>query len=299
MRRRHCSTKRKDFGMAAVALTVITLSPFESASAETERSPDFAKPEETTQQAIVESFTEMIPSSAVSFEMIWIEEGGFWIGKTEVTWDEFLSYCDFDRDRPEGYDAVSRPSKPLEVRPPHRGWGLGDRPAVSMSKNAAQKYCEWLTLITDREYRLPTEAEWRLAAGNPGETPILERAWARENTTFRTQPVGQLAPNEHGLHDTLGNLWEYCGNPFSDDQPNRAVLRGGSWKSDAADCTPDARLRFDPDWVLDDPNFPPGVWWVPDGEHLGMRVLCPGPPPSEQTEVQVDPDPNTENTDGG
>ena len=37
----------------------------------------------------------------------------------------------------------------------------------------------------------------------------------------------------------------------------------------------DSRLRFDDDWVLDDPNEPPGVWWVPEGERLGFRVLRP------------------------
>jgi hypothetical protein len=72
----------------------------------------------------------------------------------------------------------------------------------------------------------------------------------------------------------LGNLWEYCMGPFAPDQPGRAVLRGGSWETPEAGITPQSRLGFDDDWVLADPNVPAGVWWVPDGNHLGFRVLC-------------------------
>jgi len=86
---------------------------------------------------------------------------------------------------------------------------------------------------------------------------------------------GRKKPNEHGLFDTLGNVWEYSADPFDEKEPERAVLRGGSWADAAAKLTPESRLRFDDDWVLDDPNEPPGVWWVPDGARLGFRLLRP------------------------
>ncbi len=65
------------------------------------------------------SYTQSIRGTGVAFEMVWIPEGGFWIGRTEVTWDEYLKYCDFgERETvPPGVDAVSRPSKPLETFP--------------------------------------------------------------------------------------------------------------------------------------------------------------------------------------
>ena len=75
----------------------------------------------------------------------------------------------------------------------------------------------------------------------------------------------------------FGNLWEYCGNPYSQDDTEQAVLRGGSWKEPAAQIDPATRLPFDYDWTLRDPNYPPGVWWIPDGDHLGFRVVRNGP----------------------
>jgi formylglycine-generating enzyme required for sulfatase activity len=224
-------------------------------------------------------YTESIRGSEVAFDMVWVPEGGFWIGRTEVTWDEFLLYCDFEQtgQPAPGADAVSKPSKPLDWTPYDHDWGVGRRPAVGMSWNSAQKYCQWLSLNTGVEYRLPTEEEWALACGRGGRGPLAERAWYAANSGDMTQEVGGRAPNERGLHDMLGNLWEYCAGPFSPSEPECAVLRGGSWREEADEVRPDARLGFEEDWTLEDPNFPPGVWWVPDGDHLGLRVVRSGP----------------------
>ncbi|RMH03322.1 MAG: hypothetical protein D6702_06360 [Planctomycetota bacterium] len=221
---------------------------------------------------------QRIRGSEVGFDLIEVPEGGFWIGRTEVTWDEYLLYCDFEREgaAPPGADAVSKPSKPLDWTPYDRDWGAGRRPAVGMSWNAARKYCEWLSLNTGRHFRLPTEEEWALACGRGGDGPLTDRAWYAENSGGMTQEVGRLAPNERGLYDMLGNLWEYCADAWSPEEPERPVLRGGSWKDPAERVTPEARLRFDDDWTLEDPNFPPGVWWIPGGDHLGFRVLWDG-----------------------
>jgi len=222
-----------------------------------------------------EDYEETIPGTAITFEMVWIE--GFWIGRTEVTWDEYLLYCAFDRDEPDdGVDGVARPSKPLASHPYDRGWGTGQRPAVGMSWNAAKKYCRWLSAMTGETYRLPTEEEWELACGE-APASLEDAAWIAENAEGMTHEVGQRAPNEHGLHDMLGNVWEYCADPYSPSEPERAVLRGGSWQNGPSSVTPRRRLGFDNDWVLDDPTFPPGVWWVPEGSHIGMRIVRPGP----------------------
>jgi len=221
------------------------------------------------------SYTEQVRGSDVSFDMVWIPEAGFWMGKTEVTWDEYLLYCDFDHKHKlyPGADAVTKPSEPLpDVSPYDRDWGLGKRPAVGMSWNAAKKYCQWLSLNTGTTYRLPTEAEWKLACG-PLPEPLVDSAWIKEDSDDMTHPVGQKRPNRFGLYDVFGNVWEYAWNPYSPDEPKRAVLRGGSWATKGAQLTPDSRLRFEDDWVLDDPNVPPGVWWVPDGDDLGIRLI--------------------------
>lgn len=220
-----------------------------------------------------QDYVQVIKGSAVEFEMVWIADGKFWIGRTEVTWDEFLLYCDFEGNAaiPPGADAVTKPSEPITAY--DHGWGFGNRPAVGMSLNAAKEYCRWLSLNSDKLYQLPTETEWELACGQTGYTPLDEHAWYADNSDRNTHEVGQKSANRYGLYDILGNLWEYCLNPYNENEPKRPVLRGGSWKNSAENVTPLSRLGFDDDWVLDDPNVPPGVWWVPDGDHLGFRVL--------------------------
>ncbi len=223
-------------------------------------------------------YTESIQHSDVTFDMVWIPEGNFWIGKTEVTWDEFLAYCDFGEreSTPPGVDVVARPSKPLETFPYDRDWGVGKRPAVGMAWNSAQKYCEWLSKNTGHAYRLPTEAEWRQACGDAPAGDLDDYAWFAANSDEMSHEVAQKKPNAHGLYDMLGNLQEYTSEPFDPAAPEWAALRGGSWEGEPVDVTPDARAQFDEFWILDDPNIPAGVWWVPDGPHIGFRVLRAG-----------------------
>ena len=223
-------------------------------------------------------FTDTIRTTEVSFDMAWIPDGKFWIGRHEVTWDEYLVYCAFDRNKvPPDADAVTKPSEPLDWAPYDRDWGTGRRPAVGISRQAAQRYCEWLSLNTGREYRLPTEAEWELACGTGGEGPLSERAWFAQNSEEMTQEVSGKTPNEHGLHDMLGNLWEYCSDSWDAENPEVPVLRGGSWQDPAEQVTPQSRLRFEADWTAEDPNWPPGLWWIPAGPHLGFRIVNPAP----------------------
>ena len=177
---------------------------------------------------------------------------------------------------PPGADAVTRPSEPLETTPYDRDWGLGRRPAVGVSRNAAELYCQWLSANTGHAFRLPDEREWVLACG-PSPSDLEAHAWVDSNSDGMTQPVGTRAPNAYGVHDMLGNLWEYCRNGYSEEEPGRAVLRGGAWDTPGAEVGPAARIGFERLWVLADPQVPPGVWWVPDGQHLGFRILREGP----------------------
>lgn len=222
----------------------------------------------------IRTYVETIRGTDVEFEMVWIASHGFWIGRTEVTWDEYLAYCDFgERESiPPGVDAVSRPSKPLETFPYDREWGTGRRPAVGISWNAAKQYCRWLSSHTGRTYRLPTEAEWRAACGR-APSDIDAFAWHAGNSGGMTREVATKRPNEFGLFDMLGNVQEYTADAFDPAEPEWPALRGGSWEQSAGECAPSARVGFDEFWVLDDPNVPPGVWWVPEGQSIGFRVL--------------------------
>jgi formylglycine-generating enzyme required for sulfatase activity len=173
------------------------------------------------------------------------------------------------------YDAFCRATeRPLVA---DRGWGRGRRPAIHVSWYDALRYCNWLSRQQGYEpaysfsgdtgravrcnwqasgFRLPTEAEWAYAAyGGPDGLPYAfaganeaqRVAWyfTEGAPTPRTHPVGRKAPNELGLYDMSGNVWEwvwdrYAGdyyrrspvdNPRGPAEGTRRVVRGGSWFS--------------------------------------------------------------------
>ena len=142
--------------------------------------------------------------------------------------------------------------------PSDAGWGRGRRPVINVSWEDAQAYVQWLSRTTGERYRLLTEAEWEYVARAGSETA---RYWGESQSEQcryangladsvsctdghrNTAPVGSLDPNAFGLHDVLGNVWEWtedCWNSTYEDAPtdgsawesgNCAVrsLRGGSW----------------------------------------------------------------------
>ena len=135
-----------------------------------------------------------------------------------------------------------------------RGWGGVGRPVINVSWEDTAEYVRWLSLKTGQEYRLPNEAEWEYAARGGTTTA---RYWGAEvgvdkanchgcSDTFdgeQTTAVGSFEANPFGLHDMLGNVWEWvrdCWNNTYEGAPTDgsawatgdcrlAVLRGGSW----------------------------------------------------------------------
>lgn len=141
-----------------------------------------------------------------------------------------------------------------------------DHPVVGVSFYEAQKYCEWLTeidqkkmiLAKDQRYRLPMNKEWSLAGGLLGGNSLLALhdrniynqklyPWGMEwpppakagnvasksikgydDNFEHTSPVGSFNKNKFGLYDFSGNVWEWCTDVNSDQEPT-ATLRGGSW----------------------------------------------------------------------
>jgi formylglycine-generating enzyme required for sulfatase activity len=131
----------------------------------------------------------------------------------------------------------------------------GEFPVVNVSWNDAAAFCEWLSRKEGRRYRLPTEAEWEYAcrAGSPGryswgddDARRDEFAWTGANSGGFAHPVGKLKPNAWGLHDMLGNVYEYALDRFvakpydpaeTEDPRGPAsgtlrVVRSGSWGTD-------------------------------------------------------------------
>ena len=168
----------------------------------------FTEPAAVTQ---FENYTEQIPGTSVSFDMVAIQGGTFkmgspanekfrkddegpvrdvtvsrfFMGKLQVSWDEFWSFhietSSEGRIPPEimkqrnlealTVDAISGPTPPFGDAT--QGWGAGARPAITMTHYAAEIYCQWLSTKTGKKYRLPTEAEWEYAARGGTETPYF------------------------------------------------------------------------------------------------------------------------------
>lgn len=228
--------------------------------------------------------TVTIPELGHAFEMVRvpggkIQAGGkeielrsFWISKHEVAWEAFEAY--FSSRKAMKLDGVTRPSQPYE--PPNGQMGTGRHPAIGMRWHGAIGYCEWLSTHTGQRFRLPTEAEWEYAAraGDAAAAPagLADLAWTKENAGDKTHPAGEKKPNAFGLHDMLGNVWEYCLEPFAPPEFG-PVLRGGAWTSPAASIAYSFRQQVNPDWYDRDPNRPRSMWWLTDGKFAGFRIV--------------------------
>ena len=139
-----------------------------------------------------------------------------------------------------------------------------NRPVEMVSWEEAQDFIQKLNTKTNRDYRLPTEAEWEYAARGgkksdgykyAGGNKLEDLGWYRENSFGATKPVGLKEPNELGLFDMSGNVREWCwdwygweyyqqcavqgivSNPQGPDSGAIRVLRGGSWFNIAEYCS--------------------------------------------------------------
>jgi len=222
-------------------------------------------------------FTEQIPNTAISFNMVPIQGGTFkmgsgeaeplrkndegpvrtvtvskfFMGELEVTWDEYWAF--YASTMSEGRldpvvvmeknaanpDAISGPTPPFGI--PDQGWGSGSRPAITMSHYGAQTYCQWLTKVTGKKYRLPTEAEWEFACRAGSETPYFFKGDPKRfvnkglrnkifgvdtteisryvvyelNSMSKTQEPSFVKANPFGLKNMAGNVAEYCSDWYS------------------------------------------------------------------------------------
>lgn len=149
------------------------------------------------------------------------------------------------------------------------------RPVERVTWDACQGFISDLNALTGRQFRLPTEAEWEYAAkgGNQSNGYIFAGsntpgsvAWYSTNSSSKTQPVAQKAPNELGIYDMSGNVQEWCSdwfisyewytNPSNFTQPvvnptgpttgSNKTLRGGSWFEEAKNCRSGYRKMLSP-----------------------------------------------------
>ena len=140
-----------------------------------------------------------------------------------------------------------------------------DLPVECVNWNDCQEFIQKLNRLTGRNFRLPTEAEWEFACrgGNnsrgykySGSNNLANVAWYDDNSGGQTHPVGTKAPNELGIYDMSGNVWEWCSDWYADytlyshttstgpQSGSNRVSRGGSWFYGARYCRSSCRYYY-------------------------------------------------------
>jgi formylglycine-generating enzyme required for sulfatase activity len=319
-------------GACLLLIVLLALSPSHSPLTDAGRAAD--------QPATRNPYTETIPGSEVKFDMIPIPGGSFqmgspeteagrlpdegpvhhvsirpfWMGKCEVTWDEYDLFrgtiagdkadqraAEKKGDQKE-IDALSRPTPPYSDET--FGHGREHQPVLAITHHAAMEYCHWLSGKTGKIYRLPTEAEWEWAARAGTRTAYFfgddpkqlgDYAWLADNSEENPHPVGEKKPNPWGLYDIYGNVSEWCLDPYRKDfyatcpldkplleplcplVPDRFpdVTRGGSWADKPPRLRSAARRSSDKSWIRQDPQRPQSIWWLTNGDFVGFRLLRP------------------------
>ena len=240
--------------------------------------------------------------------------GAFYMGRHEVTWALFSLFFkqnealfkDLEANGSGAIDAITRPSPPYED--PSYGMGKDDFPAVSMSAYSALVFCKWLSTLTGRFYRLPTEAEWEYAARagtataysfGDDSTDLDKYAVYYKNSGNKYARVGSKLPNGWGLYDMHGNVAEWTLDEYKADAYKKAadtdpwvvpkvihprVYRGGSWDDDANKLRSAARTASTLKLQKRDPQIPKSFWWFTDSNFVGFRLVSPKrqPTPEEQ-----------------
>jgi formylglycine-generating enzyme required for sulfatase activity len=288
------------------------------------------------------AYTQEITTSDISFDMLPVKGGtfimgspaddlgrskeehlahnvqvsDFWMGKYELTWDEYeLWMINLDKDNREYKklettqedklaDGVTKPTAPYTDMT--FGMGKSGYPAICMTQLSAKMYCMWLSARTGQFYRLPTEAEWEYACKAGTDTAysfgddkseLTKHSWHLGNSRFKYQKVGQKPANPWGLHDMHGNVWEWVLDqyaPPADKAPTKLMVnplvapntlyprlvKGGSWDDGSTKHRSAARLGSNLAWKQQDPQLPQSVWYHTDAIFVGFRLVRPREIPS-------------------
>jgi formylglycine-generating enzyme required for sulfatase activity len=255
--------------------------------------------------------------NGITLDMVEIPAGSFKMGTKEEEIErlvqKFKGGEDFRREKPqhevtvksflmgkyqvtqaqwEKVVALPKVKVNLKANPSH---SIGDnRPVENVSWDDAVEFCARLSKHTNKQYRLPSEAEWEYACRAGTNTPFhfggtitTELANYKGDSTYAFEPkgknrgetieVGSFSPNSFGLYDMHGNVWEWCqdswyqksyeelpsdGSPWINNDDKLHVLRGGSWLTVPEACRSAYRNA----------NF-----GGPQDPYVGFRVVCTAP----------------------
>jgi formylglycine-generating enzyme required for sulfatase activity len=240
----------------------------------------------TTLNANGQHSTELINAGAFELNGSTVELDKFRIGKYEITNAEYIDFLNSIECNSNGdfNDPVFGNVPYINMSAPFVAIGHNGNdfyfkgspfsnttncPVIEVTWYGAEAYCRWAG------GRLPTEAEWEIAArgahaginsgtynhswaGTNSLNQLSDFAWYSENSENRTHPVGTKMPNELGIYDMSGNVWEWCydyfdynfpagvNNPFGGENGSSRVIRGGSWGYEAEYCIVSYRSNNNP-----------------------------------------------------
>jgi len=187
--------------------------------------------------SLIGNIDKNIDFEDLSVKQIYIDYA-FSMGKYPITTKEYMYFANEVNDHyPDWF---------LNKGAMYQNHDLSDNsPIVGVSYYDAEAYSKWLSLKTNKEYRLPTEEEWEYVAragsneqwcfGND-ESLLKDYAWYLNNSSATIHPVGEKKANNWGIHDMHGNVFEWCTNWYSSsyniksEVEKEKILRGGSWK---------------------------------------------------------------------
>ena len=225
----------------------------------------------TSEQTPVENIMP-ITVNGVTFNMVYVEGGTFMMGATSE------QGSDAEKDEKPAHSVTlssyyigqTEVTQALweEVMGRNPSSFKGDtNPVECVSWDDCQTFIQKLNKRTGKTFRLPTEAEWEYAARGgkksrgykySGGNDIATVAWYGSNSGRKTHAVGTKAPNELGIYDMSGNVWERCSdwedyysssaqtNPTGAESGYGRVIRGGNWGSDARYCRSSSRDSITP-----------------------------------------------------
>ena len=205
----------------------------------------------------------------ISIDMVRVEAGTFTMGATAEMEDPYgdekpTHRVTLTNDYYIGkYEVTQALWKAVMGKKPSKFKG-DNLPVEQVSWDDCQKFISKLNRITGKTFRLPTEAEWEYAArgGNKsrgyqysGSNNLSDVAWFLDNSGSKTHAVGTKQPNELGIYDMTGNVWEWCQdwygayssssqvNPTGANSGSSRMIRGGCWISGARGCR--SSYRYD------------------------------------------------------
>ena len=190
--------------------------------------------------------------NATKIIMIDIPNSNFKLSQTEITFNSYGKYVRSTNN----------------YSPSDSGFGSKSRPVINISWNDIQGFISWLnsTESSNKPYRLPTESEWELAASGGASTNYW---WGEKIATnnancnhsckdkfSKTSPVSSFLPNQYGLFDTSGNVWEWTQTKGTLEKrgiknsnkkrllQQRYILKGGSWENDISKIKTASRILY-------------------------------------------------------